>query len=187
MADYEVLGDGTYSVVYACYHRETGERRAVKIVSNRVDCSSELQCLILCQGHENIIKLFNVYSDKWHTYIVTECLYGGELPKGIYSEDAAKLVIGQIASALLFMHKKGITHRDVKPENILVEKSYNGVPLKVKFIDFGFARYMPTSGTMKARCHSWPYGAPEILRPDGCGYDSKVDMWSLGVLMHMML
>lgn len=62
--DEKMLGDGTFSVCRRCTERRTGKMCAVKIVSNRVDCSREVHLLRLCQGHNNIVKLLDVFQDE---------------------------------------------------------------------------------------------------------------------------
>lgn len=59
-----ILGDGTYSVCRKCRHRETGQEYAVKIVSRKTDCTREINLLRACQGHSNIVKLYDVFIDE---------------------------------------------------------------------------------------------------------------------------
>ena len=58
-----ILGDGTFSVCRKCRHKVTGEEYAVKIVSRKTDCTREITHLRACQGHPNIVKLHEVYTD----------------------------------------------------------------------------------------------------------------------------
>lgn len=83
------------------------------------------------------------------------------------------------------MHKKNIVHRDIKPENILlVYKDHRS--LDVKITDFGFARcYDPAEGGLEETLGSPLYMAPEIVKK--IKYDTKVDIWSLGVMAYVLL
>jgi calcium-dependent protein kinase len=83
------------------------------------------------------------------------------------------------------MHKRNIVHRDIKPENILLEsKDLNNFNLKLT--DFGFAKfYDPREGGLVDTLGSPLYMAPEIVKK--VKYDTKVDIWSLGVLSYILL
>mmetsp|Transcript_28306 Transcript_28306/g.27236 ORF Transcript_28306/g.27236 Transcript_28306/m.27236 type:complete len:107 (-) Transcript_28306:540-860(-) len=86
---------------------------------------------------------------------------------------------------LNYMHKKNIAHRDIKPENILLcSKDENN--LDIKITDFGFAKfYDPLKESLKEGLGSPLYMAPEIIK--NIPYDSKVDIWSLGVVSYILL
>lgn len=119
-----ILGDGSFSVCRKCVHKKTGTEYAVKIVSRKIDTTREVQLLRSCQGHPNIVNLYEVYHDEIHTYIVLELLKGGELldrirRKSNFTETEAGLIFRGLASACAFMHSKGIVHRDLKPEVFL--------------------------------------------------------------------
>lgn len=81
------------------------------------------------------------------------------------------------------MHQQNIVHRDIKPENILIEKNDDEVVLKLT--DFGFAVFFNQEKGLKQVLGSPLYMAPEIVAQKN--YDSKVDIWSLGVLTHILL
>jgi len=117
------LGEGSYSICRRCRNRRTQEDFAVKILSIRqeVDAQNEIELLRLCQGHPNIVKLHEVYSDELHTYIIMELLTGGELfyrirTQTIFSEKEASQIMKKLVSAVNFMHSNDICHRDLKPE-----------------------------------------------------------------------
>jgi calcium-dependent protein kinase len=83
------------------------------------------------------------------------------------------------------MHKKNIVHRDIKPENILME-SKDIANLNIKITDFGFAKcYDPREGGLNESLGSPMYMAPEIIK--NLPYDTKVDIWSLGVVSYILL
>jgi calcium-dependent protein kinase len=118
-------------------------------------------------------------------------LEGGELYDLIlrmqkFSEKDAAKILHQILLGLNYMHKKNIIHRDIKPENILLE-SKDVSKVVVKITDFGFAKcYDPyTFEGFDDVLGSPLYMAPEIVKK--MKYDSKVDIWSLGVMAYIIL
>merc|ERR1719263_1017641 len=80
------------------------------------------------------------------------------------------------------MHKKNIVHRDIKPENILIDDIEN---LDIKITDFGFATFFDTSKKLDEVLGSPIYMPPEIVKKQL--YDSKVDIWSAGVVVFILL
>ncbi|EKG14830.1 hypothetical protein MPH_07953 [Macrophomina phaseolina MS6] len=131
-------------------------------------------------------------------------------PVGGLNEVLARHFLKQIASALEFIHAKNYVHRDLKPQNLLLNPSPlyyqtyrpNEVPYAaaadsmvpavgvaslpmLKVADFGFARWLPKSSLAETLCGSPLYMAPEILRYEK--YDAKADLWSTGTVLHEML
>ncbi|XP_015599737.1 ribosomal protein S6 kinase alpha-5 isoform X2 [Cephus cinctus] len=181
----EALGDGSFSVCRRCRHRLSHQEFAVKIVSRRVDCGREASLLRACQGHPNIVKLIEVHQDRAHTYLVMELLSGGELlrrPRP-FSESQASRVMRQLASAVRFMHSRGVVHRDLKPENLVF--AHSGEDSCIKIVDFGFARLKRGRESLHTPCFTLPYAAPEVLARQG--YDESCDLWSLGAILYSML
>ncbi|XP_011876949.1 PREDICTED: ribosomal protein S6 kinase alpha-5 isoform X2 [Vollenhovia emeryi] len=179
------LGDGSFSICRRCHNRKTKQEYAVKIVSRRVDCSREESLLRACQRHANVVKLTDVHHDRLHTYIVMELLSGGELlqrPRP-FSERQAKRVMRQLASAVRYMHSRGVVHRDLKPENIVYV--HQGEDSSVKIVDFGFARMKNSCEPLHTPCFTLPYAAPEVVANQE--YDESCDMWSLGTILYFML
>ena len=91
------------------------------ILSTRYNPSREVSILRLCQGHPNIIRLHEVYTDELHVYIVMELMRGGELLDRLkmrhsFTEAEASAIFQQLVSAVSFMHQKKVVHRDLKPE-----------------------------------------------------------------------
>lgn len=189
-----ILGDGSFSVCRKCTHKKTGQSYAVKIVSRRIDCTSEIQILKHCQGHPNIVKFYEAFTDEAHTYIVLELLKGGELLERIrrkakFTETEASRIMKKIISAVNFMHLRRVVHRDLKPENLLFESESDAAEIKI--IDFGFARVRSENTPMKTPCFTLYYAAPEVLKQatntDNEGYNESCDMWTLGVILYTML
>ncbi|EDV29862.1 uncharacterized protein TRIADDRAFT_19422 [Trichoplax adhaerens] len=187
-----LLGNGSFSTVRKCTHKETGKEFAVKIVSRRLNTTREEQILKLLQSHEHIVTLHDIKRDSFHTYLVFELLRGGELLQRIrkkknFDEKEASRLMRQLISAVQFMHKRRIVHRDLKPENILFVSPNEESSIKI--IDFGFARKKVENQPLKTPCFSLPCAAPEVLLQDlpDYGYHEACDLWSLGVIMYIML
>ncbi|XP_026227165.1 ribosomal protein S6 kinase alpha-4 [Anabas testudineus] len=185
------LGEGSFSVCRKCRHKQSGHEYAVKIVSRRMETNSqrEIAALRQCEGHSNIVKLHEVYTDQYHTYLVMELLRGGELlerikKKKLFGEAEASQLLQSLVSAVSFMHEAGVVHRDLKPENVLFADEGEDSMLKV--IDFGFARLCPAgSAPLQTPCFTLQYAAPELF--ESAGYDKACDLWSLGVILYTML
>ncbi|XP_034234012.1 ribosomal protein S6 kinase alpha-5-like [Thrips palmi] len=210
-----ILGDGTYSVCRKCRHRETGQEFAVKIVSRKTDCTREINLLRACQGHSNIVRLYEVFYDEAHTYLVLELLRGGELLERIrrqarFTESQASRIMCSLVAAVNEMHSRGVVHRDLKPENLLFTDTSENSDIKI--VDFGFARLKQEKEVLTTPCFTLHYAAPEVLKqafgnsasnnstsatcdnkgtpvsqPCSEGYDENCDLWSLGVILYTML
>lgn len=138
-----------------------------------------------------MMRVFELIEDVGYYYIISEYLAGGELYDRIlkmkrFSEKDAAKIIHQILLGLNYMHKKNIVHRDIKPENILLN-SADINKLDVKITDFGFAKcYDPENFEGMDEILGSPlYMAPEIVKK--LRYDSKVDIWSLGIMAYIIL
>ncbi len=188
------LGSGLTAVVKLCVNNKTRDEYAVKIISKENSgLDAELfrrEIAIMARmKHKNVIKLVDYYETSEFIYIVQECAYGGELFDRILEEkqfsekDASKLTT-QILSALAYMHGMGIVHRDMKPENILYESFEDSV---LKISDFGFAKDTSNSpdAALTQQLGTQGYCAPEVFSGDS--YDSKCDIWSMGVIVYILL
>jgi serine/threonine protein kinase len=119
---------------------------------------------------------------------VSEYIKDGELydfindKAGALTEWEVIKIARQIFLALNYMHSNNIVHRDLKPENILFE---NIESLELKLTDFGFATFFNEKDKLELTLGSAMYMAPELLL--NIKYDSKVDVWSTGVMIYMLL
>lgn len=202
----DILGEGAYAVVQTCINLITNKEYAVKIIEKRPGHSRsrvfrEVEMLYQCQGHRNILELVEYFEEEDKFYLVFEKLRGGSILTHIhrrqhFNEQEASIVVQDIASALDFLHNKGMAHRDLKPENILCEHSDRISPVKICDFDLG-------SG-IKLNGDSSPISTPELLTPCGSAeymapevveafneeasiYDKRCDLWSLGVILYIML
>ena len=193
----EILGDGTQGQVRRAIHRQSGEERAVKIISLRrhVDQSILEREVKLLQSidHPYIVKLVEVFVRHGVAmYIVMELVKGGDLFDSIvekqrYTAVEARRAMRRLLSAVHYLHHEAnIVHRDLKPENILCSS-----PTHVKLADFGLAKIVKGDG-LKTFCGTPAYFAPEVLQRRhtvaGQGrYGKPADMWSLGVILYILL
>lgn len=127
----EKMGDGAFSIVYKAVEIETGNERAIKVVSKN-QISSGQRASVLKEAaimrqleHPNIVHMFAFLETLDHYFIVLELVSGGELFHQIvqltyFSEDLSRHVIIQVAHAIRYLHEvAGVVHRDIKPENLL--------------------------------------------------------------------
>lgn len=142
--------------------------------------------------HPNIVRLEQVMQNEKYIGIVLEYASGGELFDHIlqnrYLKDSvACRLFAQLVSGVHYLHSKGIVHRDLKLENLLLDKHKN-----IIITDFGFANSFRNDGTsfddmMKTSCGSPCYAAPELVVSDEKYVGRKVDVWSCGVILYAML
>ncbi|CDR44253.1 CYFA0S14e01332g1_1 [Cyberlindnera fabianii] len=139
-------------------------------------------------SHPNIIKLEEVLQNDKYIGIVLEYASGGELFDYIlqhrYLKDSlACRLFAQLVSGVHYMHSKGIVHRDLKLENLLLDKHKN-----IIITDFGFVNsFSPGQELMKTSCGSPCYAAPELVISSDPYEARKVDIWSCGVILYAML
>lgn len=193
------LGEGAFGVVYLGTDKETGAKRAIKVIEkakikNIQRFHNEVNALKTLD-HPHIIKLFEIYKDEDNVYLVQELCSGGELfdfivEKEFLTEDIAAKFFQQIMQAIIYCHKNRIWHRDLKPENFML-KAKDG-EIWVKLIDFGlswsFMSFGPTGKEklkkMTTQAGTLFFMAPEVLQHS---YSSKCDIWSAGIILYIML
>ncbi len=190
----EVIGVGGMAVVYKAYDNIDDRTVAVKILKEEFLANEEFRRrfkneskAIAVLSHPNIVKVFNVsYGDRLQ-YIVMEHVEGITLKE--YIEQQGKLGIKetvhftmQILRALQHAHDKGIVHRDIKPQNIMLLSNGN-----IKVTDFGIARfsYSDTKTMTDSAIGSVHYISPEQARGDTT--DDRADIYSVGVVLYEML
>jgi serine/threonine/tyrosine protein kinase RAD53 len=196
----EVVGQGAFAVVKKAVERSTGKTYAVKIISKRkvmgnVDgVARELEILEKLD-HPYIVKLRGFFEDEDNHYLVMEFVSGGDLmdfvaAHGSVGEEAAKEISRQVLEAVKYVHSLGISHRDLKPDNVLIAQDD---PVVVKITDFGLAKISDNATFMKTFCGTLAYVAPEVIdgrqikAPDSDKYSSLVDMWSFGCFLYVIL
>lgn len=189
----KVIGVGGMAAVYEAKDLVMNRTVAVKMLKDEIaeDEQSVKRFIneskaVSMLSHPNIVKIFDVSVKGNLKYIVMERVEGITLKsymqlKGALSTDEALSYSGQVLSALCHAHAKGIIHRDIKPQNILLLR--NG---KVKVTDFGIAK-LPNAETVQI--DEKAIGTVYYISPEqasGKGIDQRSDLYSVGVLMYEM-
>ncbi|OCH85925.1 Pkinase-domain-containing protein, partial [Obba rivulosa] len=199
----EVLGEGTYGVVYrgldCASSKDAPEYRAVKIVCKNVPerpgvyplLQREIELHSDVSDHPNILTLHDTAESNDYVVFLLEYCPGGDLFTQLVvnrifigNDDLVKKVFVQMLDAVHHCHENGIFHRDLKPENILCDKDGSHVYLA----DFGLA-------TDKALSNNHGCGTPMYISPECIGkrygyapyWTRASDIWSLGVILCNMI
>jgi len=194
---HESLGRGAFGEVCRGVRRSDQSEWAMKFLNRKKMKTEDINGLLAeikvlkVIEHENIVHVWECFDDGRKFFVmVMELMRGGELlqrisKRNVYTEKLAAGVIRDVASALAYCHSRGIAHRDIKPENLLLISEDSET---VKVADFGFAKMRSDGEVLKTSCGTLNYAAPEILsRSRNRQYTVKVDMWSLGVVLYLLL
>ena len=172
----DVLGKGSYAVVRKAYSKRHKRDIAIKIICKKKAPEDFLTKFLPREikvlkriRHQYVIALIEVIETNTRMYIITELAQTGDLleyirKQGALSESTAREMFKQLASGVLYCHEADIVHRDLKCENLLLDKELNLI-----ISDFGFARENLTTATGKKKlshtyCGSYAYAPPEILK-----------------------
>ena len=126
------LGEGGYAFVYQCTHKRTQKVYAVKeVILSKLEnggestLKDEIAALKMLRGGPHIVRLYDVFYEEDHCFMVMEEMRGGDLlsrivDKEVYTEREARGVCKILFQAMDYCHKKKVAHRDIKPENLLL-------------------------------------------------------------------
>ena len=188
----KIIGEGKSSIVYYGYNKIDLKEVAIKkssLVNNKGHNIYFEAMLMKKLVHKGIPKIYGFYKDKLHYYIVMEYIKGEDLIDYILNYNKKielskiKKFSRQLVEIIKYVHNNNIIHRDIKLENIIIEKGTERLVL----IDFGFGDIIQYKNgietTFDKFCGSPAYVAPEIW--DNKVYCGKpVDIWSLGVVIY---
>lgn len=193
------LGEGEFGKVKLGWRKDGKQpsQVAIKLIkrdSIMKDSDSEIKIhreinSLKLLNHPNIVNLVEVMKSGKYIGIVLEYASGGELFDYILhhknlKENVAKKIFAQLVSGVDYMHSKGLIHRDLKLENLLLDKHKN-----VIISDFGFVNSYnkDKNDLMKTSCGSPCYAAPELVLTQSPYEGKKCDIWSLGIILYAML
>ncbi|KAK4516702.1 uncharacterized protein ATC70_011680 [Mucor velutinosus] len=192
----QTMGEGEFGKVKFGIEVKTGQEVAIKLIrKDSIDSTSRMTkvereiSVLRVLRHPNIVELFDVIETEKYIGIILQCATGGELfdyilaHRYLKERDASRL-FAQLISGVHYMHQKHIVHRDLKLENLLLDKHRN-----VLITDFGFANQFtsPQDDLMSTSCGSPCYAAPELVMNQGVYVGPAVDIWSCGVILFAML
>ncbi|CAF2526752.1 unnamed protein product [Rotaria sp. Silwood2] len=224
----KVIGRGAFGEVRLVQKRDTGHIYAMKILRKEdmllreqvAHVRAERDVLVEAD-HTWTVKMFYSFQDTRNLYLIMEFLPGGDLmtlliQKEIFSEDMTQFYVAETAEAIESIHRLGFIHRDIKPDNLLLDAKGH-----IKLSDFGLCTglkkahrtefyrdiqsmrpqdFTAIPADSKRRAETWKknrralaystVGTPDYIAPEvfkQYGYNNKADWWSLGVIMYEML
>ncbi|XP_057476032.1 CBL-interacting serine/threonine-protein kinase 7-like [Actinidia eriantha] len=194
-----LLGRGSFAKVYLAQSLSNNTTVAIKVIdkAKTVDAAMEprivreVAAMRRLSHHPNILQIHEVMATKTKIYIVMDLAAGGDLSTALarrrcrLPESGARRYFQQLVSALHFCHRQGVVHRDVKPQNLLLDSDGT-----LKISDFGLAALPENRQNLllHTACGTPAFAAPEVIRRGGGGYDgAKADAWSCGVILFVFL
>jgi hypothetical protein len=189
-----LLGQGGFGEVWKGIDTELQRSVAVKLMRADLGHTPELAELFVSEGrklaqlrHPGVVTVFDVGQAEGRCYIVSELMDGGtlsaRLKAGAFSPVDAALLIAKIGDALHHAHLHGLIHRDIKPQNILLDAA--GEP---KLADFGLAANEDDQlAEAPATMGTLAYMSPEVVRGASHHTDARADIYSLGVVLYQAL
>ena len=199
------IGEGGMGVVYECVHEYIGRRAAVKVLHADFSRNPEMAVRFLNEAratnivqHPGIVNIFEFDRlPDGSAYIVMDYLDGDSLTQrlarlgGRLELPYAVFLAWQISEALAAAHSKGVIHRDLKPDNIMIVPDPN-MPggERTKLLDFGIAKLTEAAGIERTQSTAL-MGTPHFMSPEQCrgagGVDDRTDVYALGVVLFLML
>jgi serine/threonine protein kinase len=193
----QLIANGSSAKVYLAKHLTSGKYFAIKaFCKNRLikkdghtasaGLINELKIMKLL-NHPNIVRLYELHETQNSIYVVMDLCQGKTLNQVIscstFSDTNCQKLMKDLLTTVNYLHSKGIMHRDLKPDNIIVDASLN-----IKLVDFGLATKIMETNRVHQRCGTPGYIAPEIFTASG-GRDlnEKCDMFSLGCILFYMI
>uniref|UniRef100_A0A2K6LHV9 Myosin light chain kinase, smooth muscle n=1 Tax=Rhinopithecus bieti TaxID=61621 RepID=A0A2K6LHV9_RHIBE len=186
------LGSGKFGQVFRLVEKKTRKVWAGKFfkaysAKEKENIRQEIS-IMNCLHHPKLVQCVDAFEEKANIVMVLEIVSGGELFERIIDEDFELTerecikYMRQISEGVEYIHKQGIVHLDLKPENIMC---VNKTGTRIKLIDFGLARRLENAGSLKVLFGTPEFVAPEVINYEPIGY--ATDMWSIGVICYILV
>jgi eukaryotic-like serine/threonine-protein kinase len=201
-AHYELdceIGRGGMGIVYRAKDRRLKRQVAIKLLPPELAFRSEIKSRFLREAetaaqlsHPNIVPIYTVDEQESLVFFVMAYISGDNLAKrlherGVLTTEETRKVLREVADALAYAHDRGVVHRDIKPDNILLDAA-TGRPMVT---DFGIARAMDSTGDSRLTATGMAIGTPAYMSPEQAAgereIDGRSDLYSLGILGYQML
>jgi len=194
---HEMIGSGAYGMVYTGSDA-AGERVAVKVISRSRSRLREVQseaAMMQKLSHSGIVGYRKLFVGARHMCLVMDHYGGGDLVEALQRRmrkdrtppacDLVARLASQLTSAVLYLHRHSIVHRDIKGDNVMLDREDHMDPeCRVAIGDFGTARILPASARLRSPAGTKLFWSPEFFDMD---YGRKVDVWALGVVVYSLV
>ena len=195
-----VIDSGSFGQIIKAYDKILQKDVAIKLINKPRDNKETIKmirneqdiCQFLQREHyQGIVEIFEINETKDSVYIIEELITNGNLKEYLLNnhldEQQKITIMKQLATTIQFLHRNGIVHRDLKLENILVDKkNLNGIDnVQTKVIDFGLSTFFLGNPKMKDKYGTLLYLPPEIVLSRT--YTQKLDIWDFGLIAFTIL
>ncbi len=191
----KLIGRGGFGYVFKAYNPDLDIHVALKVPRSETESQKRIKTLVkeaqtLAKlNHPNIVGVYDAGTDEaGNSFVAMEWIEGETLlerirRRGVLPESEVLSMANDVAQALGFLHSKGYTHRDLKPDNILIDRDG-----KALLADFGLAMHDSSQHLHRGEyAGTTAYMAPEQIRREANDGDGRIDIWALGVLMYVCL
>ena len=201
-ANYELdreIGRGGMGIVYRAKDKRLKRIVAVKVLPPEFGYRSDIKTRFLREAetaaqlnHPNIVPIYSVDEGDGLVYFVMACVDGSTLARELHdrgrmSADETRRIMREVTDALAYAHGRGVVHRDIKPDNILLD----GETGRAMVTDFGIARAVQEGGDSRLTATGMAIGTPTYMSPEQAVgdkvIDGRSDLYSLGIVAYQML
>ncbi|KAF9098015.1 hypothetical protein BGX23_007342, partial [Mortierella sp. AD031] len=184
-----IIGKGSFGKVRMVERRETGKIYALKYISKAQVIKMEAVRNILRErqilesvDHAFVVNMRFAFQDDEYMYMCMDLMMGGDLRfhmnRRAFGEDVVRFWIAEISSAVNHLHSQGIVHRDIKPDNVLLDEKGHA-----HLTDFNIScKLTPEKPVLTSQSGTVAYMAPEVFK--GAGYGTSVDWWAVGIVFY---